>query len=181
MKIYTKGGDAGETGLYGGARVAKDDLRIRVYGTFDELNACLGLALATKLPKQLAAQISALQSELFVLGAELATPSDQKPGLKLLEATAISRLENEIDGMEAKLKPLKTFILPGGTAASAQLHLARTISRRAERELVQLHRVVAVRAEVLQYINRLSDHLFVCARFANHLAKQADVPWVPEK
>jgi cob(I)alamin adenosyltransferase len=186
MKIYTKQGDAGQTGLYGGPRVPKDHLKIRSYGTLDELNAVLGVVLAEAASLKgkgadLQARLLRLQSELFQLGAELATPSGKNPGIALIEAQHIEKLENEIDAMEAELSPLKTFILPGGTALASQLHLARTVSRRGEREIISLHREESLRPEVLKYVNRLSDYLFVCARFANHLAGVEDVPWIAPK
>lgn len=179
MKIYTKQGDEGLTGLLGGDRVSKDHLRIRTYGTFDELNAVLGVVLASSpaLNAELKARLTRIQNELFQLGSELATPRNKSPGIELLEESAIGRLEKEIDQMEAALSPLKTFILPGGALEGAYLHLARTVSRRAERELVSLHRAEPMRAEILKYLNRLSDYFFVCARYANHLAKCPDVPW----
>jgi cob(I)alamin adenosyltransferase len=178
MKIYTKKGDAGETGLYGNVRVPKDDLRIRTYGTLDELNAHLGLTLCdATLAPELGSRILRIQGELFQLGAELATPRGKSTGIKLIDQPEIDLLEKEIDAMEAALSPLKTFILPGGSRSSALLHLARTVSRRAERELVSLHRGEPQRAQVLQYLNRMSDYLFVCARFANHGEHVADVPW----
>ena len=182
MKIYTKKGDAGETGLFGNIRVPKDDLRIGVYGTFDELNSVLGMVLATDgLDSGLAGRLERIQNELFQLGTELATPRGKNSGIILIAAYAIQRMEDEIDAMEAVLAPLKNFILPGGTRDSALLHFSRTVCRRGERELVNLHRTDPVRAEVLQYVNRLSDYLFVCARFANHCANRADVPWVAPK
>jgi cob(I)alamin adenosyltransferase len=178
MKIYTKKGDAGETGLFGGERVRKDHLRIRVYGTFDELNAVLGLALAEPGADGLRERLARVQSELFQLGAELATPPGKNAGIALVGDADVERLEREIDAMEAGLAPLKTFILPGGSRLSAALHLARTVSRRAERELVVLHRDEPVRPEVLRYVNRLSDYLFVSAREANRAGGVEDVPWV---
>ena len=182
MKIYTKKGDTGETGLYGGDRVSKDDLRIRAYGSFDELNASLALALSEPgLAEGLKTSLSRTQSELFQLGAELATPRGKKVASALIEDSHTERLEQEIDAMEKELPPLKTFILPGGTRASSLIHLARTVSRRAERELVTLNRAEPQRAAVLKYVNRLSDFLFVCARYANHKAKVKDVPWVAPK
>lgn len=178
MKIYTKQGDAGETGLFGGPRVPKDDLRIRAYGTVDELNAALGLVLCQPdLPKELAEPLCRVQSELFQLGAELATPRGKGLPIEPVAEARITALEKEIDAMESTLQPLKTFILPGGTAGSSALHLARTISRRAEREIVSLHRQDPQRLEVLRYMNRLSDYLFVCARYANRLKGIEDVPW----
>jgi cob(I)alamin adenosyltransferase len=182
MKIYTKKGDAGVTGLFGNVRVPKDDLRICTYGTFDELNTVLGMALSiSEIQGTLRAQLGRVQSELFQLGAELATPRDKSSGIHLVDQNAIHMLESEIDAMEAKLAPLKNFILPGGSKASAFLHFARTVCRRGERELIGLNRAEPLRAEVLQYVNRMSDYLFVCARFANHLSATADVQWVPAK
>lgn len=178
MKIYTKKGDAGETGLYGNVRIPKDDLRIRSYGTLDELNAHLGLVLCeSSLSADLRARLLRLQGELFQLGAELATPRGKSTGIRLLDQPEIEAQEHEIDAMETQLAPLKTFILPGGGRASALLHLARTVCRRAEREIVTLNRSEPQRPAVIQYMNRLSDYLFVCARFANHEAQVADVPW----
>jgi cob(I)alamin adenosyltransferase len=182
MKIYTKGGDTGETGLFGGSRVAKDDLRIRAYGSFDELNAAVGVVLAESgLSKGLKTRLVRIQSELFQLGAELATPRGKSLAMTLLGERETEALEHEIDAMEKALAPLKAFILPGGTRASALLHLARTVSRRAERELVTLHRAEPQRPAVLAYVNRLSDYLFVCARTANREKKVKDVLWVTPK
>lgn len=183
MKIYTKTGDKGETGLFGGGRVPKDNPRIRVYGTLDELNAALGMA-GVDLPSttgKLGARILRVQGELFQLGSELATPPGKKLGSPLVSQEDVHRLESEIDEMEAELEPLKTFILPGGSHVGAVLHLARTIVRRAERELVGLNRTEAQRSEVLEYVNRLSDYLFVCARWANHKQRVSDIPWKPAK
>ncbi|MBI3534616.1 MAG: cob(I)yrinic acid a,c-diamide adenosyltransferase [Deltaproteobacteria bacterium] len=178
MKIYTKQGDAGETSLYGGERVAKDHLRIKVYGTLDELNATLGIVLAqNNVQDELKTKVFRIQNELFELGSELATPTGKKIGFLVLGEENVLCLEKEIDGMEKVLIPLKNFILPGGSPISSFLHLARAISRRAERELIALHKIEPVRSIVLQYVNRLSDHLFVLARFANHLAKIHDVAW----
>jgi cob(I)alamin adenosyltransferase len=179
MKIYTKGGDAGETGLYGGSRIPKDHQRLHTYGTLDELNAALGLALAeTDLSAQLRARLLRVQNELFQIGAELATPAGKSSGLAVVEETQVTELELEIDEMEAKLQPLKNFILPGGSRSSALLHLARTVSRRGERELITLHRAEPLRPALLKYVNRLSDYLFVCARFANFENKVPDTAWV---
>jgi len=178
MKIYTKGGDTGETSLFGGSRVPKDDLKLRAYGTLDELNATLGVALAeTGISQELAAKLTRVQGELFQLGAELATPRGRKVTSALLAEAETERLEKEIDAMEAKLQPLKSFILPGGSRLSALLHLVRTVSRRAEREMITLHRAELLRPQVLQYVNRLSDYFFVCARYANHQAGVADTLW----
>jgi cob(I)alamin adenosyltransferase len=178
MKIYTKKGDSGETGLFGNVRVPKDDHRIRTYGTIDELNAGLGLALAEAgVPSEIAARIRRVQGELFQLGAELATPRGKKITTVLIDEPHIEALEKEIDDMESRLPPLTSFILPGGARISALLHVARTVSRRAERELTGLNRAEPCRAAVLKYMNRLSDYLFVTARYANHLARIADIPW----
>jgi cob(I)alamin adenosyltransferase len=182
MKIYTKGGDAGETGLYGGTRVPKDDLRIQTYGALDELNSVLGVVLVeTGVPKNFEIRVRRLQGELFQMGAELATPRGKSAGITLIEASNVEEMEEEIDEMEKVLSPLKTFILPGGAKTAALLHLARTISRRAERELITLNRAEPVRPPVLQYLNRLSDYLFVSARYLNHLTHVADIPWVAPK
>jgi len=179
MKIYTKKGDAGETGLFGGSRISKDDQRICAYGTVDELNSFLGLsvALIDQPNHELRTILTRIQGELFQLGAELATPEGKKVPTKLIDTAEVQLLESEIDRMESKLAPLKNFILPGGTSLSAHLHLARTVSRRAERELVTFNRSIPQRPVLLEYINRLSDHLFVCARYANHLKNAADIPW----
>ena len=179
MKIYTKKGDAGETGLYGNVRVPKDDLRIRSYGTLDELNATLGLVLCEKsLSPDLKARLTRIQGELFQLGAELATPHGKSTSVHLISQGEVEAMEREIDAMETKLAPLRTFILPGGEVGAALLHVSRTVSRRAEREIVSLNRGEPQRSEVLQYMNRLSDYLFVCARFVNFEAGVQDMPWI---
>jgi len=169
MKIYTKKGDAGGTELLGGVKVSKADQRIRTYGVFDELNAVLGLTLAeTAMPDPLSVQLIRIQSDLFRAGTELATPEGKKLLAKAVTEAETQALEQEIDAMEAELPPLKNFILPGGVRTAGLLHLARTICRRAERELAALNADTAVRPELLQYINRLSDYLFVAARWVNH-------------
>jgi cob(I)alamin adenosyltransferase len=179
MKIYTKSGDAGETGLYGGARVPKDDLRLRTYGTLDELNSVLGVVLAEEgdwVP-EMAPRLLRIQGELFQLGAELATQRGKQVGIPLIDAERVNQMEQEIDTMEAELPPLKNFILPGGLKPAAFLHLARTVSRRAERELISLHRAEPLRPVILQYMNRLSDYFFVTARYTNHRFGCKDTPW----
>jgi len=178
MKIYTKGGDQGETGLFGGSRVSKDHGRIETYGTMDELNACLGVAISLKLPSEVQTRILRIQGELFQLGAELATPVGRKYASKLIDQADIVKLEKEIDEMESKLSPLKTFILPGGTQAASQIHFARCVCRRAERLLVTLTKSEQIRPEAIQYLNRLSDYLFVTARYLNFLSGVTDVPWL---
>jgi cob(I)alamin adenosyltransferase len=181
MKIYTKTGDTGDTGLFGGPRVSKDDTRVEAYGELDELNAVLGAARARGLDAELDGILEAVQSQLFALGAELATP----PGAKAHSVVpAISpawtrALEAAIDRFEAELPPLRHFILPGGSPPAADLHLARAVCRRAERRVVALHRREPVEPEVLPLLNRLSDFLFVAARLANHRARVAEVPWDP--
>lgn len=179
MKIYTKTGDAGQTGLFAGPRVAKDDARIEAYGTVDELNAVLGTVLQADLPRELVDLVQRVQHELFAVGAELATPDPALHGCRLVGAPHIQQLEQEIDRLEAGLSPLRQFVLPGGTAASAALHMARSVCRRAERRVVTLARVSEspISAEVIIYLNRLSDLLFVAARTANAEAGVGDVPW----
>ncbi len=179
MKIYTKTGDEGQTGLFGGPRVDKDDPRIEAYGTVDELNSVLGLVRCSQPPQQIDALLEGIQSELFSLGAELATPNPAAHGTSLIGAEQITRLERAIDEHEALLEPLKQFILPGGTPAASQLHLARTVCRRAERRLVTLVHESSepISPQLVVYLNRLSDLLFVLARSVNRTAGVADVPW----
>jgi cob(I)alamin adenosyltransferase len=179
MKIYTKTGDGGETGLFGGTRVPKDDVRVAAYGTVDELNAALGLARCD-VPAELDPVLERLQSDLLVLGAELACAPGKTDRLKLdlLGERDVARLETQIDASESALSPLENFILPGGTATAARLHVARTVCRRAEREILTLTRTSEVRRELLVYLNRLSDLLFVLARRANAISGVPDVPWV---
>jgi len=210
MKIYTRAGDDGETGLFGGERVAKDDRRVEAYGTVDELNCALGVARAALSPdSDLDPLLARVQGELFDLGAELATPPARRETrlaarIPLATDERTAALEAEIDRREAELEPLKTFILPGGTPAAAALHVARATCRRAERRVITLAHVerdgggppsarddggpasarddggpASVRPEVLRYLNRLSDLLFVLARYANHRAGVADTPWHP--
>lgn len=170
MKIYTKTGDAGDTSLFGGTRVPKDDPRIAAYGTVDELNAFIGLARATWTSSQLDEQLGRIQSDLFDVGAHLASPGTSR--FAGVDPARIAELEQAIDAMESELAPLRNFILPGGCAAAAQLHVARTICRRAERLVVALHDQSSI-----AYLNRLSDFLFVAARFANLKHGVDDVPW----
>lgn len=177
MKIYTKTGDAGQTGLFGGQRVSKDSLRVHAYGTADECNAALGVARASGLDPALDELIGEIQAQLFVVGADLATPGDS-PHIPRVGEAEVRFLEETIDRLEGELEPLRQFILPGGTPGAAQLHLARTICRRAERWAVSLAQEEALNAQVLTYLNRLSDMLFVAARAANARAGRVDVPWV---
>lgn len=171
MKIYTRTGDRGETSLFGGARVPKNDPRIDAYGTVDELNSQLGVVLAIAHD----AQLLAVQRDLFEIGAHLASPGTSR--FAGVEAARIEELERGIDAMEAELAPLKSFILPGGTAPAAQLHVARTVCRRAERLVVALQDDDPATQSSIAYLNRLSDYLFVAARYANHKRGVEDVPW----
>ena len=182
MRIYTGGGDQGETGLFGGGRVAKDDARVEAYGTVDELNAALGLARAAGLPEDVDPIVGRVQGELFVLGADLATPESSRARdeqVVRLDRGIVAALEADIDRCEEKLPALTTFILPGGAPGGAALHLARTISRRAERRLVRLARETDISDQTLPYLNRLSDLLFVLARLANLRAVSPEAPWTP--
>jgi cob(I)alamin adenosyltransferase len=178
-RIYTRGGDAGETSLGDGARVRKDSLRVEAYGTVDETNAVIGLA---RLHASGAADeiLDRIQNDLFDLGADLCRPEDGRKGAGGLRITAaqVERLEAEIDGLNADLAPLESFILPGGSAAGAWLHLARTVSRRAERLAVALAAQESVNTEAVKYLNRLSDLLFVMARHCNDKGA-TDVLWSP--
>ena len=175
-KITTRTGDAGETGLGDGARVGKDSPRIQLLGDVDELNSCLGLLLAETLPKDLRQALLRVQQDLFDLGGEVCIP-----GHSMITQQHVTRLEGLTQAHNAKLKPLKEFILPGGTRAAATAHLARTVCRRAERSLVALGRREAVGAPARQYLNRLSDLLFVLGRALNRAAKRGDVLWKHER
>lgn len=177
MKIYTRTGDDGTTGLFGGARTRKDDPRVEAYGTVDETNAAIGLARAAALPREIDGVLARVQSTLFDVGAALATPADRAAAPLSLDADVLA-LEQAIDALEARLPPLKTFVLPGGSEGAARLHVARTICRRAERLVVALAERLSVEPGIVRFLNRLSDLLFVQARAANHAAKVADVPWV---
>jgi cob(I)alamin adenosyltransferase len=182
MKLYTKTGDDGTTGLFGGARVRKASTRVDAYGTVDELNASVGFARSMALEASSEAILGEVQSDLFVLGAELACVpgKEDKLSMRLLEETDNLRLEAAIDHAEAALPPLKSFVLPGGSSGAAALHMARTICRRAERSVLSLDDAPS-RPEVNIYLNRLSDLLFVLSRLENHAKKIADVPWIPRK
>jgi cob(I)alamin adenosyltransferase len=182
-KIYTRTGDDGTTALGSGRRVAKFDLRVECYGTLDESNAAMGLArLHTRSDQALDAMLARIQNDLFDLGAELCYPDESKDARGRLSVSdaQVERLESEIDALNRELQPLRSFVLPGGTPAASFLHLARTISRRAERLMVALaaRPNEPVGGSALRYINRLSDFLFVAARYANDKG-QSDVLWVP--
>jgi cob(I)alamin adenosyltransferase len=181
-KIYTKTGDDGTTGLFGGKRVAKDSLRIESYGTVDELNSVIGVARASGTAGKHDEMLATIQEGLFVLGADLATPHGAMKNFALPRVTPsdIECLERAIDALEEDLPALKNFILPGGTAAGAALHLARTVCRRAERAVVMLHHEEPETGLLpMQYLNRLSDLLFVLARAVNHAAGVEEHPWTP--
>jgi cob(I)alamin adenosyltransferase len=182
MKIYTKTGDAGDTGLFGGGRVHKDDARVEAYGQVDELNAVLGLVRCEPLT-DLDELVHRLQDQLFTVGAVLATPADSKAAKVVAPVREewITAMEDAIDQFDTELPPLTSFILPGGSRAASLLHLARTVCRRAERRVVPLHRQGAVGPEVVIFLNRLSDLLFTMARVANLRAQVTDVPWVAPK
>ena len=178
-RIYTKTGDKGETALGDGTRLPKFALRIAAYGTVDETNATVGLA-RLHAGSEMDAMLARIQNDLFDLGADLCVPEDGRRGegrLRIAESQ-VERLEREIDAMNADLAPLTSFILPGGTPLAAYLHLARTVSRRAERLIVELGQQEKLGAPIIKYINRLSDHLFVAARFGNDQGKR-DVLWTP--
>lgn len=181
-KIYTRGGDKGMTSLGNGERVPKHDLRVEAYGAVDEANAAIGLARLHTSGTDLDAMLSRIQNDLFDLGADLSTPEDEESGRRrpALRVTQIQvdRLEAEIDALNARLSPLTSFVLPGGSPAAAYLHLARTIVRRAERLTTALQDAETINPAALTYINRLSDHLFVAGRHANQDGT-ADVLWVP--
>lgn len=175
MKIYTRTGDQGQTSLFGGARVAKNDARIEAYGTIDELNSFIGVARTTPIPADNDRTLDQVQHDLFEIGAHLASPGTSRfPGV---ESARIEDLERAIDTMERDLPQLKNFILPGGSSGAAALHVCRTVCRRAERLVVALGDETDATRSTIAYLNRLSDYLFVAARFANLRAGVDDVPW----
>ena len=180
MKIYTRVGDDGTTGTLGPGRVPKSDLRSESYGTVDELNAILGLARAADTDGWLAAELEAIQRQLFQLGAELATTDmSLLASLSRVRDAHVEAMEHAIDRLEEPLPPLRNFVLPAGTALAAQLHVARTVCRRAERCVVALAAQGELEPRLVRYLNRLSDLLFVMARWSNHRAGAADVEWHP--
>lgn len=181
MKIYTRTGDSGDTGLFGGGRVPKSDARVDAYGDVDELNAVLGMVRATPPSEFHDGLFEAIQRDLFSIGGHLATPDPEKVRAALEKATLTSarvdEFERIMDAAETELPPLRAFVLPGGHPKAAVLHLARTVCRRAERRVVALAQVAPVPGLFLIYLNRLSDLLFVLARLSNHQAGQPDVTW----
>lgn len=180
MKIYTRGGDGGETGLIGGVRVPKDDIRVAAYGEVDELNAVLGVVIAHSADAQRNALLTDIQKDLFAIGAHLADPRATIAGKKpktALDDQHVRHLEQAIDEREARLEPLKTFLLPGGSVVGSCLHLARGVCRRAERHIVALHHESPVEAAIRIYVNRLADLLFILAREANAQEGRSETAW----
>ena len=177
MKIYTKTGDDGTTGLLGGRRTEKDTARIESFGCVDELNCAVGMANCATNDNELSQILVQIQNHLFELGADLATPEDEKASIPRINEHHIRELEDRIDNFWPSLPPMKHFILPGGCELAARLHLARSLCRRAERHAVTLSRSEPIKPDVKTYLNRLSDLLFVLARRANQLANVEDVPW----
>ena len=180
MKIYTRTGDNGSTGLFGGPRVSKDDSRIEAYGTVDELNAAIGVARVSGVGPLVDQHLTQVQHELFAIGAELATPDPERHGTRVIGDKHIRRLERWIDAHEESLPPLRSFVLPAGSPGACSLHLARAICRRAERRVIRLCRESGanVTEEVAVYLNRLSDLLFVLSRVANQESGTEEVAWV---
>lgn len=177
MKIYTKTGDMGETGLWGGQRISKADARLHAYGTVDELNAVLGVVRSGKIDPELNNMLGEIQNLLFVLGSDLATPADTVPAIDRISLENTEELEHWIDRLEKDLPPLKQFIIPGGSSAAAFLHLARTVCRRAERWAVAAVGQEKVYHNTLIFLNRLSDFLFVAARKSNLSEDKNDIRW----
>lgn len=181
MKIYTKTGDTGTTGLAGGRRLEKTDQRFDAIGAVDELNAALGVCRSADPASSLAVEIEKIQSRLFDLGAELGSPDEGRREVRTLGERHVHQLEASIDAQTAALPLLRNFILPGGTLLAAQLHVARTVCRRAERSVLALANIEAVRGVIPMYLNRLSDWLFTAARTANHTSNVEDIEWNSEE
>ena len=182
MKIYTKTGDKGETGLFGGERVSKDSLRISAYGTVDELNSFIGLAITEVKDEGIKKNLLKIQNQLFVVGSDLATPEDEKTkklNIQRTPASFYTDIERMIDDYEEQLDELRNFILPGGSKGAAILHICRTICRRAEREVVALKNSVTIGENIIIFLNRLSDLLFVLSRFENKVSNHPDTKWLP--
>mgnify|MGYP003607357100 FL=1 len=188
MKIYTKTGDKGETSLYGGTRVSKAAARVESYGTLDELNAFIGLAKAEISDEKVLSQLQKIQFDLFTVGSEAATPTDKlilangKNRLDLMiSEEEISELEHWMDDLDAELEPLQFFILPSGGKAAASVHVCRTVCRRAERAMVYLNETEEVRPELIKYLNRLSDYLFILARYISKISGEKEEYWNPSE
>lgn len=180
MKIYTKTGDKGETGLFGAGRVSKDSLRIEAYGTVDELNSFIGLAVVESDNSDVKKMLKEIQNMLFVVGSDLASPNESKSGgfvIPRVEESHSERVEKFIDEMSEQLEELRFFILPGGTKAASVIHIARTVCRRAERKVVALNKQEIINKNIIIFLNRISDFLFVLARFENKLSGVHDVQW----
>ncbi len=181
FKIYTKTGDKGQTGLFGGMRLSKDHIRIEAYGTVDELNSYVGLIADSSENEQIQAELIEIQDRLFTLASHLAAQPGKKLALPDLLDSDITFLEEAIDRMDALIPPLKSFILPGGDVVASHCHIARCVCRRAERRVVTLAQSDEVPDVVIIYLNRLSDYLFTLARYICHLKGKAEIPWVPRK
>jgi len=180
MKIYTKTGDSGQTGLFGGKRVEKNNRRIEAYGTIDELNSIVGLVLCEKVESKTKTVLTSIQNSLFIIGSELATPSDVKSSaIQSISENEIQNIEKYIDDLDDELTPLKNFILPGGCKSAAILHFARTVCRRAERRIVDINSNEEVNSNIIKYINRVSDLLFVLARYENQKKSTSEIEWKP--
>ncbi len=182
MKIYTKGGDKGETGLFGGERVSKDSIRIEAYGTVDELNSFIGLTLTEIKDTKVRELLNSVQNNLFALGSDLAAPDNEKNrthNIPRITKSQFEEIEKEIDKFDTKLDELKNFILPGGCKSSALLHICRTICRRAERRVVTLSNGVNLSPDIIIFLNRLSDLFFVLARYENKISGIEDIKWQP--
>ncbi|MFV1884347.1 MAG: cob(I)yrinic acid a,c-diamide adenosyltransferase [Balneola sp.] len=180
MKIYTKKGDGGSTSLYGGQTVSKSSKRIAAYGTVDELNSVLGMVIAENHSNKTNSLLNSVQEQLFILGADLATPFSKETRINRITEEEISFLEHGIDDMEEVIPPLKNFILPGGTKAGSIIHFARTVCRRAERLTVDCTTEEDISPEAIKYLNRLSDFLFVLGRYENHISGTEETPWIPK-
>jgi cob(I)alamin adenosyltransferase len=182
MKIYTKTGDKGETGLFGGERVSKESLRISAYGTIDELNSFIGLAITESKDEGVKKNLRKIQNQLFVVGSDLATPENEKSNklnIKRTPPSFYTDIENMIDEYDAQLEELRNFILPGGSKTAALLHVCRTVCRRAEREVVALKNSVTIGENIIIFLNRLSDLFFVLSRFENKVSNHPDIIWNP--
>ncbi len=180
MKIYTKGGDKGETGLFGGERVSKDSLRIEAYGTIDELNSFIGLTLDEAEDPDVQTLLGKIQNTLFVLGSDLSAPDNdknKKHKIPRISKIHYEEIEREIDKFDEQLKELKNFILPSGSKSAALLHVCRTICRRAERRVVSLNNTVNLSPDIIIFLNRLSDLFFVLARYENKVSGNKDIEW----
>jgi cob(I)alamin adenosyltransferase len=179
MKIYTKTGDKGETSLYGGKRVSKAAIRIEAYGTVDELNSVIGICRAMNPPQQVDEALLKIQNQLFTLGADLASPLTNRKNKNVprISENESKFLEELIDKLDSEIEPLRSFILPGGSLLSAHIHFARTVCRRAERLVVQLSQKEKIGTQSIIYLNRLSDFLFVLARWVNHLERKNEIIW----